>query len=136
MPSGVAIQARIEKALAQVQATERPVAIRTVAPIMGDDVLRIGYTADVVDRPVVPPPAVRQVTAAEIQTSGGLLQPGDYRFIFGGSVDRDTLKHGQLLYGDDVLQIVRIDPSVYQGIAVAVRVIARTQYLEEAPVRT
>jgi len=136
MPSGLAIQSRIERALAQVQATERPVALRTVAPIIGDDVLRIGYTADVVDTPVVPPPAVRQVTAAEIQTSGGLLQPGDYRFIFAGSIDRDKLKHGQVLYGEDVLQVVRVDPSVYQGIVVAVKVIARTQYLEEAPVRT
>ena len=136
MPSGLAIQSRIERALAQVRATERPVAIRTVAPVMGDDVLRIGYIADVVDTPVVPPPAVRQVTAAEIQTSAGLLQPGDYRFIFAGSIDRDTLKHGQVLYGEDVLQVVRVDPSVYQGIVVAVKVIARTQYLEEAPVRT
>ena len=136
MPSGLAIQSRIERALAQVHATERPVAIRTVAPVMGDDVLRIGYIADVVDTPVVPPPAVRQVTAAEIQTSAGLLQPGDYRFIFAGSIDRDTLKHGQVLYGEDVLQVVRVDPSVYQGIVVAVKVIARTQYLEEAPVRT
>ena len=136
MPSGLAIQSRIERALAQVQATERPVAIRTVAPIVGDDVLRIGYTADVVDMPVTPPPAVRQVTADEIQTSGGLLQPGDYRFIFGGSTDQDKLKHGQLLYGEDVLQIVRIEPSVYQGIVVALKVTARTRYLEEQPVRT
>lgn len=111
-------------------------ALRTVAPIIGDDVLRIGYTADVVDMPVTPPPAVRQVTAAEIQTSGGLLQPGDYRFIFAGSIDQNTLKHGQILYGEDVLQVVRIEPSVYQEVVVAVRVIARTRYLEEAPVRT
>ena len=126
MPSGAAIQSRVARALRTVRASAYPVSLRRTVTTGGNTLLGIGVQRATVDTEMDPPPAVRQVTAEEVATSGGLYQAGDYRFICAGSISREALRNSHLLYGDQVLRIVRMDESVIDGTVVSWTVTART----------
>lgn len=124
--NGTAVQNKISRALGRVKASAQSVYLRTVSASGGNNLLGIGVTRSKSDTLVDPTPAVRQVSSGEIATSGGLYQPGDYRFVFAGSIPRETLRNCQIVYGTQVLQVMRIDESVLDGVVVAWTVMARS----------
>ncbi len=126
MITGAAFRAKVTKLLTDVQATERVVQFREVTRTGGNALLGIGGTVTNTDTAIVPQPAVSQVTAEEIAGGSGLIQPGDWKFIFDSQVPEATLRNRLILFGDEVLQIVRIKPYPFQGAPVAWSVIART----------
>lgn len=130
MSRGTAIRAKIANALGRVQATPFEVKLRSVVRTGGNALLGIGETATATDVVVSPQPSVRQMTSEEIASSGGLLQAGDYRFVFSGDLERSTLATHQIVYGDKLLSITRVRESVLFGTVVAWIVTARSTELE------
>lgn len=127
MPSGASVRDRVRSALTRVRASDRDVYLRTESVVAGNSLLGIGVEVEAADTLIETPPVARQVTFDEVQTSGGLYQPGDYRFVFDGSVDEHALLTSLIVYGDEVLQVVRVDRSVFGGVVVAWRVTARSR---------
>jgi hypothetical protein len=67
------------------------------------------------------------VKSEELAGTSGLIQPGDWEFVFAGTTAESTLRTHQILFGDtEVLNIVQVEPYALNGIVVAWRVIART----------
>jgi hypothetical protein len=126
MPNGMSIQSRIARALGTVRASAFPVIMRKTASVSGNTLLGIGVETQFVDILIEPSPSVRRVTADEVATSGGFYQPGDYVLICPGSIPRDQWRNSLLLYGDEILQIKRVDESVIDGTVVAWTVTARS----------
>lgn len=127
MASGAALRAKVEKSLRKAEATHRVVKFRRVTRTGGNPILGIGGTIGTELVEVNPQPAVEQLDAEHIATSGGRYQFGDYKFTFGGSVSESILRTHQILYGDEVLQIVQHEPAgVMQKTVIAWTVIART----------
>ncbi len=126
MASATQIRSKVKSILARFQATSRVVKFRQVTVTGGNTLLGIGGTRTVTDTLCDPQPVIEVISGEEIAGSGGLLQPGDFRILFDGTVPEATLRNRQLLYGDEVLDIVRPIPVPLGGIAVAWQVIART----------
>jgi hypothetical protein len=111
--------------LRKVNATAKPVQFRHVSMTGGNATLGIGGTTQVDDVDVDPQPAVEKISAVEVAGSAGVLQLGDYRMTFAGTVDEATLQNDVILYGSDILKIKSYDPQPYQGVVIAWVVIAR-----------
>lgn len=127
MASGSALRAKVEKALAKAGGTHRTVQFRRVKRVGGNPTLGVGGTVTTEIVPVVPQPAVEELDGDAINTSGGLYKFGDQRFTFSGNLSESLLKTHQILYGDEVLQIVRYKPEgVVGGVVIAWQVVART----------
>lgn len=126
MPSGASIQARVSRVLSLAKASAYPVILRKTVIVGGNSLLGVDLETHVVDIAIDPPPVVRRLTADEVATSGGLYQPGDYRLVCPGTISRDTWRNSLLLYGDQILQIKRVDESVIDGTVVAWQVTARS----------
>jgi hypothetical protein len=126
MASGLAVRAKIRSALRKLSATSRPVYFRTRTVTGGNQLLGIGSTVTVSDALVDPQPAVELLSAEQIAASGGLYQAGDYGLVFDGSIAESTFQTKQLVYGSDVLAIVRYEPAVINGTVVAWTITARS----------
>lgn len=128
MATGAQVQAKISAKLGQLQATPRVVKLRQQTRTGGNSLLGIGGTVQTVDTVVSPQPAAMMVKAEEIaDKTSGLLQPGDWEFVFAGTTSEAALREQQILFGDtEVLNIVHVEPYALNGITVAWRVIART----------
>jgi hypothetical protein len=126
MASGAQVQAKIKAVLGKLQATPRVVQLRSVTRSGGDDLLGIGGVVVESLTPVTPQPAAQLLAAEEIMSSGGLLMPGDWKFIFAGDTPESELRTRQILFGDEVLNIVRVEPYALGGVVVGWGVIART----------
>jgi hypothetical protein len=123
---GKAVQTQISHVLDQVQASLRPVFFRVVARTGGNPILGTGQTITNLDTLVVPTPAVEYVKEDEVAGGMGLIQLGDYKIIFAGTVAESTLKLSFILYGTDVLKILSYQPATLGGVAAAWQVLART----------
>jgi hypothetical protein len=126
MATGAQIQAKIKSVLDRLQATPRVVRFREVTQTGGNDLLGIGGTVTVTLSAIDPQPAAELVRAEEITGSNSLLQPGDWRFIFSGDTSEDDLRTKQLLFGDEILNIVHVEPYALGTVIVGWGVIART----------
>lgn len=126
MASGAQVQAKIKAVLGQLQATPRVVRFREVTQTGGNTVLGIGGTVTTTDTDIDPQPAAQMVTSETIAGSGGLLLPGDWEFTFDGTINETNFRTKQILFGDEVLNIVHYEPYALQGITVGYTVIART----------
>jgi hypothetical protein len=127
MASGAQVKAKIAAKLALLNPTPRVVSFRQTTRTGGNPRLGIGGTVATSDTVADPQPAATQVSVEQIASSGGFIQPGDWEFTFAGTVEEDTLKTSQILFGDtEVLNIVRYDPYALSGLVVAWRVIGRT----------
>lgn len=126
MATGAQIQAKIKAVLSKLKATPRTVQFRSISQSGGNTRLGIGGTSTVTLAPISPQPAAELVKAEEITGSGGLLQPGDWRFIFSGDTSETDLRTKQLLFGTEVLNIVQVTPYAIGGMIVGWEVIART----------
>ncbi len=126
MASGAQVQAKIKAVLAKLQATPRVVQFREATQVGGNERLGIGNLLAVTVTPITPQPAVELLKAEEIVGSGGILMPGDWRFIFSGDMAESDFRTKQLLFGDEILNIVHIEPYVLYGVIVGWGVIGRT----------
>lgn len=126
MPSGAVIQAKIAKVLTKVGATYRVVTFRDSHPVGGNALLGVGQTTITNDVAIDPQPAVETLSVEEVASGGALLQLGDYRFVFSGTVPEAQIKTSNIVYGSDILKIVSYKPAVLFGTVIAWEVIART----------
>jgi hypothetical protein len=126
MATGSQVSAKIKAVLDRLQATPRTVQFRSVSQTGGNERLGLGGTVTVTLTAIDPQPAAELIKVEEISSSGGILLPGDWRFIFAGDTDEDDLRTQQLLFGDEVLNIVHIEPYSLGGIVVGWGVIGRT----------
>jgi hypothetical protein len=126
MASGASIQAKITAVLQKLNATHRLVYFRTVNTSGGNSLLGLGESVANSDTEASPQPAVQTLSTDEIATSGGLLMQGDYRMIFSGAELEETLKTSLIVYGEEVLRIVKYTPAAIFGTVAAWDVIARS----------
>lgn len=127
MATGSQLRSKISAKLATLNATPRVVKFRQQTRNGGNTRLGIGGTVSTVDTLASPQPAAQLITSEDIASPSSLLQPGDWEFIFAGTITEDTLRSQQILFGDtEVLNIVQIEPYPLNGVVVAWRVIART----------
>jgi len=126
MATGAQVRAKIKAVLADLRASSRTVKFREVTYVGGNSMLGVGGTATETLTVVTPVPAVETVTAEEVNSSGGLLQPSDYRLTFDGTIAEANFRTKQLVYGDEVLNIVHFEPYTLRGVIVAWGVIGRT----------
>lgn len=126
MPTGIGFRDKIKSILGQLQATPRIVSLRDVTVTGGNTRLGLGGTRTVTDTVVDPQPAAQKLGASEVANIGGLAEPGDWWFIFDGTIAEATLRNRQIVFGDEVLHIVQIDPYAFKGVVVGWSVIART----------
>lgn len=126
MASGAQLRTKIAAKLAALQATPRVVKFRQETRTGGNSRLGIGGSVTTTDTLADPQPAARMLTSEELAGTGGLLQPGDWEFVFAGTTSEDVLRNQQILFGTEVLNIVQIEPYALNGIVVAWRVVART----------
>jgi hypothetical protein len=124
--NGSVVQSKIAKVLKRLGATSRVVQFRSMTATGGNATLGLGRTVTSADTPVDPQPAVELVKLEEIAGGGSLLQLGDYRITFAGSVPESTLTSSEILYGTDILKVVSYEPVPLNGVIVCWRVIART----------
>lgn len=108
-----------------MNATARPVKFRQVQRVGVDETLGVGGTVSVIDTLVDPQPSVKQISAAEVASTNGLLQLGDYRMTFAGTVPESTFQDDLILYGTDVLKAKSWVSSPFQGVVIKWTVIAR-----------
>lgn len=125
MASGAAIRSKIARALGRLNVTSRTVMLRSVMSSGGNPVLGLGQSVSSTDVVVDPQPAVELIAAEEVAAAKSLLQLGDYRLTFAGTLTENTLKNSEILYGTDVLKVIRYDPIAIDGTVVAWSVIAR-----------
>lgn len=123
---GLVVRNAVSKVLAQVNATSRPVKFRVVARTGGNSILGVGQTITNIDTLVAPPPVVDYIKEEEVAGGAGLIQLGDYRILFAGSVPETTLQVSFILYGTDVLKILSYQPAVLGGVVAVWQVLART----------
>jgi hypothetical protein len=126
MASGSQIQAKIAKVLTRLNATGRVVSWRTVT-VTGSHPVLGGGTRTNTDEVCDPQPAVDILPTDAIATSSGLLQLGDFKLTFSGDVPEAYFATKMLMYGDQVLHIVKRDPVAIYGTIVAWEVIARAK---------
>ena len=126
MASGKALQSRIGKLIKRLNVTHRTVKLRDVSTSGGNSLLGLGGTVSTTDTVVDPQPTVSLADAQTIANSGGLYQLGDYEMLFAGTIPEATLKNRLVVYGDEVLRIVNIDPVVFGGVVVVWKVMTRT----------
>ena len=126
MATGASVQRRVGALLKRLNATARQVSLRRVTSSGGNALLGIGGTSTVTDTVCDPQPDVSLLTADVIANSGGLYQVGDYSITFSGDTLESDLRNSLVVYGDDVLKIVKIDSSVLNGIVCVWRVTARS----------
>lgn len=126
MASGQALQGRIGKLLKRLNVTHRTVKLRDVSTSGGNSLLGIGGTVSTTDTVVDPQPVVSLAEAQVIANSGGLYQLGDYEILFSGTIAETTLRNRLVVYGDEVLRIIHIEPVVFGGVVVVWRVMTRT----------
>jgi hypothetical protein len=125
MPTGAQLQARIKAVLLKLKATPRTVQFRSIERTGGNDLLGLhGTTTETLT--AVTAVAAELVVADQVNSSGGLLQPGDWRFIFAGDTAEADLRTKQILFGDEVLNIVQIYPYAFDEVMAGWEVIART----------
>lgn len=125
MASGSSLRTKVGTVLRRLNATAYPVYFRDVTTTGGDPLLGTGGTTTVTDTLADPQPAVDLVPADLVASGGEFYQPGDYRMIFAGSIDRTVLHSRLLRYGEEILRPVRIDPVAFGGVIVAWEVTAR-----------
>jgi len=113
--------------MARLNATGRTVSLREVTTTGGNARLGVGGVTTVSDTVMVPTPVVEVLDAAQVANSGGILSIGDYRITIAGSAVEDefVLRNRQIVYGDEVLQVRGVTPSVIFGVVAAYQVIAR-----------
>jgi hypothetical protein len=117
MATSAQILAKVQALLTKLHATPRVVQFRSVGRTGGSDLLGIGGTVTVTLTAIDPQPAVEPIKLEEVNGSAGVLQPGDWRFIFAGDVAENDLKTKQLLFGSEILNIVQYRPfPIYDGI--------------------
>ena len=126
MPTGAQVQLKIKSVLDRLQATPRTVQFRSVVQTGGNTLLGIGGTSTVTVTDIDPQPAAQLIQAEEINSSGGILLPGDWRFIFAGDTAESDLRTKQLLFGTEILNIVHVEPYALGGVIVGWGVVART----------
>lgn len=126
MPTGSGLQQRVTAILTRLQTIRYPVVLRLTTRTGGDPDLGLGGTTVVEDTVVNPPPSVEMVPTDLVVTSGGLYQPGDYKFTFSGSVPEDLLRKAAIVYGEETMRITQMEPMVFGGTVVAWEVFART----------
>lgn len=126
MPSGASLQSKIASVLGTLQATSKTVRFRTVSRTGGNAVLGIGGSVATTDVDIDPQPSVEYVKVEDIATSGGKLMAGDLRMVFAGDIPESRWRETQILYGTEVLKVVRYDPVPFKGVVAAWVVIART----------
>lgn len=127
MANGAALRAKVDAALRKAGATHRVVKFRKTGRSGGNQRLGLGGTLTVEEITLDPQPTVTMLDAEEVATSGGIYMFGDYKLTISGSVAESVLRTHQILYGDEVLQIVKYRPAgVIQSVVVAWSVIART----------
>lgn len=126
MATGAQIQAKIKAVLEKLQATPRLVQFRSVSQAGGNSRLGVGGTVTETLTAIEPQPAAELLKAEEINSSGGILMPGDWRFIFAGDTVESDLRTKQLLFGDEVLNIVQVEPYALGGVIVGWSAIGRT----------
>lgn len=127
MSTGETLRAKAKSLLAKFQATSRVVQFREVTQTGGNTRLGAGGITTATLTPIDPQPAVMQVSAEDISRLGAKVQPGDWEFIFDGTIPESEFQAKQILYGDEVLHIVQYEPYPMNGIVVAWSVIGRTQ---------
>lgn len=126
MATGKALQNRVGALLKRLNATSRVVKLRNVTTSGGNTVLGIGGTVTTTDTVADPQPAVELLDADVISNSNGLYQVGDYRFFFSGAIPEATLRNRLIVYGDEILKVIRFDPVSLGGVVVVWEVTART----------
>jgi hypothetical protein len=126
--SGTKLRATIAAKLAGLSATPRVVQFRQQTRTGGNSRLGIGGSVSVTDTLADPQPAVQMVKSTDILASGSnLIQPGDWEFLFAGTLPEATIRQSQILFGDtEVLNIVHYEPYALNNLVVAWRVIGRT----------
>jgi hypothetical protein len=125
MPSGSSIQSKISKTLERLNATSRLVYLRSVSSSGGNSLLGLGQSVSSSDTLAEPQPAVDLMTTHEIAVSGNFFQMGDYKMIFAGTIEESTWQTNLIVYGEEVLKIVRYDPQTIYGTVAAWEVVAR-----------
>lgn len=125
MPDGLSIQSKISKVLTRLSPTSRVVYLRSVTASGGNSLLGLGQSVTSSDTAADPQPAVELINASEIAVSGNFYQMGDYKFIFAGSIEESTWQTSLIIYGTEVLKIVKYDPQVIYGTVAAWEVVAR-----------
>lgn len=123
--TGAQLQAKVSKVLAKVNATARPVWLRSTTVAGGNAVLGIGQASTTVDTFMSPQPVVTLFKADDVAGSGGLIQFGDYRVIVAGSYTEAQLLATELLYGSDVLKVLSATPYPFAGVIAAWELVAR-----------
>lgn len=126
MANGKSLQTRIGSLLGRLGATSRPVSLRTVAKTGGNALLGIGGTTTTTDTLCDPQPTLELLDATIVGNSGGLYQLGDYSLMFSGSVSEATIRTSLIVYGDEVLKIIKMDPVAMNGVVVVWQVTARS----------
>lgn len=126
MPTGPQVLAKVVAALTKANPSPRVVQFRQVTQTGGNTRLGVGGTTTVTTSEISTQPAVEAVTSEDIGSSAGRVQPGDWRFTFAGDVEESDLRTKQILYGDEVLNIVDCQPYAFGGTIVGWSVIART----------
>lgn len=125
MPTGPSFQAKVTRLLDRFKATSRQVSFRKVDHVGGDRTLGLGRLEEVTETVLNPQPVVQLYTVDEIANSGGFLQLGDYQLLIAGSVNEDVLRTNQIVYGTEVLKIVKYVPIAFDQTVVAWEVTAR-----------
>jgi hypothetical protein len=125
MASGPGLKAKANGLLKRFNATDRVVKLRQITKSGGNSRLGIGETTTVTDTALDPPPAVSLVEHHMVRVSGSLFQQGDYQFIISGDYTESRLRNSLIVYGDDLMKIIHIEPYAMTGVVVVWRVIAR-----------
>src|ERR1044072_3727281 len=99
MASGAQLRTKIAAKLSAIQACPRTVKFRQETRTGGNPRLGIGGTVEVTDTLADPQPAAQMLTAEEIAGTGGLLMPGDWEFVFAGTISEDTARTPHLPFG-------------------------------------
>lgn len=125
------MRAKAEGLLRKFQATSQVVKLRRNLQTGGSALLDIGGVNTEEDTVVEPQPVVTVVTnlfghhATMLGAAGVLAQMGDYLIIFSGGIDEDIIKSSVIVYGDEILKMIAIEPVAMSGIVVIWKIVAR-----------
>lgn len=125
MATGTSLQNKATRLLKRFQATSREVSLRTITHTGGDQVLGLGQMVATTTTVLDPQPVIEVYSVDQIAHSDGLLQMGDYRVIMSGAVTEDTIKNSLIVYGDEVLKIVKYVPAAFDQTVVVWDITAR-----------
>jgi hypothetical protein len=126
MSAGSNLQKKVSALLKRLDASARVVSLRQVTTTGGNTLLGIGGRVTTTDTVCDPQPVVTLLDADIVAHSGGIYQVGDYELMFAGDIPEATLKSRLIVYGDEVLKIVKMDPVAMNGIVAVWKVTART----------